>query len=104
MHNQTALINIILPHYFASIIRIILCIILFFTLLHIFLKLVFPVGLISKSMGLMDSWFNPELCTIVFIILLCVLFTNFIMMNFISIQSEEFSNATSSSLNSILNH
>jgi hypothetical protein len=82
-----SLFTIVLPSNYANILQLSLTTILFFVFLHLFLKITFTMEDFPKLFGLMNSWFNKELCTFVLIVLLSVLFTNFVLTSVISIES-----------------
>ncbi len=82
-----SLFTIILPSNYATILRLTLFTLLFFVFFHFFLKITFTSDNLPKLFGLFDSWFNKELCTIVLLVLLSILFTNFVLTSVLSIET-----------------
>lgn len=84
-----SLFTIILPSNYANIVQISLTTLFFFFFLHFFLKMTFTIEDFPKFFGLFGSWFNKELCTFVLIVLLSILFTNFVFTSIFSIQTQK---------------
>jgi hypothetical protein len=85
-----AIFNIVVPSTYTNSIQLTLTTVFFFFFLHFFLKITFTFDNFPKLFGLFGSWFNKELCTFVFIVLLSILFTNFVLTSILSIQPDTF--------------